>query len=298
MKNKNLKEHGTQNSAFRKNTKYSARLLFCILYSVFCLLPSGGGLSLAQSSQQTTEAQQIQTLRGQLDRLKKDNKENIEYMEREIDGMNLSVQDLNKLLETHDIRIMTNKLLMQGIIEGTLAQIRAREEETYEGYSRTRKIVWAALAAGAVAFMCFIFLLTLFHRRNRKEFYLYNLSLTHLKTEMNHLEQAQEKDAALLKEDLNELRHGLDISDDRHQQAMLQTQLRIANIETTAKALHKEADERASSLAHFQQETEDSIDKTKQYMLGAETILKKEMRDMEHRLAELIKQSIVKETKK
>jgi hypothetical protein len=241
-------------------------------------------LSIINCFAQPTEAQQIQTLRHQLSALKKTSKLEKEQMQKQIDFRDAWAADIDKSLETHNIRLMTNKMLIQGTIEGTLMKIKEDQEETSAGYTRTKKIVYAALAAGAFCFVAFLTLILLLHRKNKKVFLLYGETLRQHKADLESFNNALEKYVADLKTEHNQLRIEFRISDEILHKTTQETRLRITNLETTAKALDKEAQERATSLAHFQQTMEDSIDKVKQYMLGAETILQKEMRSIEERI--------------
>ena len=278
-----MKKQKAHPKSFPKGRTLQTVLITCLFFS----LPfgkGGDGLLLAQSSQEKTEAQQIQTLRSQLSALKKTSKQEQEQMQKQIDFRDAWAGDIDKALETANNRTMTNKILIQGIIEGTLAQLRETQEETSAGYARTKKIVWAALAAGAVAFVSFLALIILIHRKNKKNFLRLEEMITHNKTASDLLMRTQERDAADLKTEHNQLRIEFRISDEILHKATQETRLRLTNLETTAKALHKEADERVTSLAHWQQTMEDNINKVKQYMLGEQTNLQKEMHSIEERL--------------
>jgi len=253
-----------------------------LLPLVFLLLSGNTRLVF---SQEKTEPEQIQTLRGQLAQMKKTSKEEKEQIQREIDFLNLSNQDAQQLFETQNIRIMTNKILIQGVIEGTLMQLKESQDETAAGYSRTRKIVFAALSTLLFLCCCFLVSLILIYRRNKKNFLLLDKMLWQIKNEFDLLMRTQEKDTKELKGELNELRHQLDISDERQHQAMHQTLLRITAIETAAAALKKLSDERTTSLAYFQQQMEDSLENIKQTVKRTANVYEKETLGIEERLA-------------
>jgi len=238
-----------------------------------------------ESSSAEVPSEQIKTLHKELNALKKANKEDNEYMEREIDFLNLSKQETSKLLETHDIRIMTNKILIQGALEGTIAQIKESQEETYQGYARTRKIVYAAL--GTLLFLCCCFLvsLILIFRRNKKNFFLLDKMLWQIKNELDLLTRTHEKEIADLKTELAQLRIEWRLGAEARQQAIDKMRLEMENIEATARAHKKLSEERTTSLAYFQQQMEDNLESIKQTVKRTANLYEKEALGLEERLA-------------
>src|SRR3990172_6648455 len=101
-------------------------------------------------AQQTNQAEQynserIKLLQQQLGELKKTSSEEKQQMQAQIDFRDEWAVDIEKLLQTHDIRLMTNKLLIQGTIEGTIMKIKEEQDAAFAGYASTRKIVYAAI---------------------------------------------------------------------------------------------------------------------------------------------------------
>jgi len=242
-------------------------------------------------SQEKTQAEQIQSLHNKISALKKIHKQEKERMQAEIDFRDAWAEDIDKLLQTHDLRLITNKLLIQSTIEGTLMKIKAEQDATSAGYARTRKIFYAALGAGLLAVCCFIVALVLIHRRNKKNFLFATKILGEHKTDLETLKSEHEKDAAFLKLELNQLRAEWRLGAEARTKAIEEIRLKIENMQAAAAAHKKLSEERTTSLAFFQQQIEDKLDAINCSADGMADELKKQIASMEKRLeaVEIIK---------
>ena len=247
-------------------------------------------------AQQTNQAEQynserIKLLQQQLGELKKTSSEEKQQMQAQIDFRDEWAVDIEKLLQTHDIRLMTNKLLIQGTIEGTIMKIKEEQDAAFAGYASTRKIVYAAIAAWLFAGCCFIVALVLIHLRNKKNFLMQQEILDKHYTELESLKGTQEKDSVFQKVALNQLRIEWRLGAETRTKAIEDIRLQLENITAAAAAHKKLSEERTTSLAYFQQQMEDKLDAINRSADGMTDELKKEIKNMEQRISavEIIK---------
>ena len=226
-------------------------------------------------SQEPSDKEQLMTLRNELSAFKKANKEAQEQMKRDIDFLQLGEQDVQRMLIAYDVRIMTNKMLIRGTIDGTIAQLKESQEETFFGYARTRKIVWAALGFGAFVMCGFVVALTLMHLHNKKVFLLHGQTLGEISTS--------------LKSELGELRHNIDVLDERHMQAMMQARISMAAVEAGAKEHKKVMEEKLTSASHSVIEMKDKLEAVKSLAEEALSELEKQARHTDERIAKMDK---------
>lgn len=224
-------------------------------------------------SQQPSEQEQLITLRNELSALKKTSKKEKELMQAEIETLQMGAHDAGQLFNTHDVRLMTNKMLIQGVVEGTLAQLKESQETTSAGYARTRKILWAALGFGAFAMCSFIIALVLILRRNKKNFFRFTDRLTEHAIELAKLTRAQEKDFNDLKEELSRLCKEVRLGAQTRQKAIDETYNRIAGMEKFAQAHKKTIDETCHRIAGMETSAKAYNNTVEEKIMSASTSL-------------------------